>query len=423
MDQGLGIRVRVWGYWYGQDQLHRLCVPTPARVRHFPAAQQQQASKINGRVAGFFQILTGTLAAAEKRGGVPGTVLRSDALALASRAAAAAGVPLPTAQAQRAADAASHGGPSGARIRREPFVAALQVAVRAAEEGALAEAPPLPVGLERLGGNSYHRPPSRGLPNFPEKLSIPALEALVQEKIAGKAPGGWTEARYATRLLDPCGSGVVTRGHFRDALNTLGLTVVSEEDVSALFARAADATAAAATAGDAYPLQAFVRRLLPRAFTATARPDSFHDKLRDHIKTDASRLRRSFKSADRDLRGTLSVGEIRAVLAACDVAVDDDTLDRMMRRCDLDGNGGESEIDYAQLAELISSPELTRAHAKNTAQGYLLKENRRLHTPTPAVTHFVMEEWAVRPEMRGDSRPGGAEAESLDYQRSLEVRA
>jgi hypothetical protein len=34
--------------------------------------------------------------------------------------------------------------------------------------------------------------------------------------------------------------------------------------------------------------------------------------------------------------------------------VDDDTLYRMMRQCDLDGNG--EEVDYSQFAELVGSP-------------------------------------------------------------------
>ena len=44
----------------------------------------------------------------------------------------------------------------------------------------------------------------------------------VQDKIMGKAPTNWTEAKYAMRMLDPAGGGVVTRAAFRIALNTLG---------------------------------------------------------------------------------------------------------------------------------------------------------------------------------------------------------
>ena len=219
----------------------------------------------------------------------------------------------------------------------------------------------------------------------------------------------------------PCSNGfelcaATTRSAFRAALDNLGLTIVSDEDAGALFARAADAADASA-AGGAHPLHAFVRRLLPKAFTE--RPDGFYEKVRDQIKTDYSHLRKSFKRADLDLSGTLSVPEIRAVLAACDVAVDDDTLHRMMRRCDVDGHG--EEIDYAQFTDLISDPELHRAHAKNTAQAYLTKENQKRFTPTPAVNHFTMEEWAVRPGMRALTPPPGQA--TLDYDDGLEAGA
>ena len=387
----------------------------------YPTTQQQKASRINGRVATFFQTLTGLLANAEKRGGVPGSVLRSEALTHAARAAKSAGVTLQPSAAHHAADAAAQGGPGGARVRREPFVAALQVAVRIGEEVALTDNAPSPVAgtFEHLVADNITRPASRPLPDFPKKLSVEALEKLVQEKIMGKAPSGWSESKYATRLLDPRGTGVVTRSAFRVALDNLGLTVVSDEDAGALFARASGASDAS-SAGGAHPLQAFVRRLLPQAFSSSDGA-GFYDKIRDTIKTDYTQLRRSFKRADVDLSGTLSVPEIRSVLAACDITVDDDTLYRMMRRCDLDGNG--AEIDYSQFADLISDPELHRIHAKNTAQAYLTKENQKRYTPTPAVNHFKMEEWAVRPGMRQltpTPPPGQA---SLDFVDGLEAGA
>jgi len=40
-------------------------------LRRYTTGNQIEVSKINGKVAGFFQSLTGLLAAAEQRGGVP----------------------------------------------------------------------------------------------------------------------------------------------------------------------------------------------------------------------------------------------------------------------------------------------------------------------------------------------------------------
>ena len=60
-------------------------------------------------------------------------------------------------------------------------------------------------------------------------------------------------------------------------------------------------------------------------------------------------------------------------------------------------------------------------HAKNTAQAYLTKDNQKRFTPTPAVNHFVMEEWAVRPGMRGPTPPPGQVGP--DYEDGLEAGA
>lgn len=389
----------------------------------YPTATQQKASEINAKVAAFFQTLTGLLATAEKRGGVPGSVTRAEALALARRAAASARVSLAESAAAHAADAAARSGSGGFRVRREPFVAALQVAVRIAEEDALADTPPVePIGgnfaPESIGADTYVRPRSAPARDFPKKLSVDELQRLVQDKLLGKTPTEWTEAKYAMRVLDPRGSGSVTRGAFRSALHdVLGLKMARDDDVDALFSRCC----AGASSGDAHPVHSFVRRLLPEAFTE--RPDGFYDKIRDRIPTDFGFLRKSFKRADVDKSGTLSVGEIRSVLRACDIAVDDDTLYRMMRKCDLDGSG--AEVNYSQFAELIGSSELAGLHAKNTAQAYLLKEKRRPFTPTPAVNHFTSEQWEVRPEMGSDARRAPPETTQADRadEDALEVGA
>jgi hypothetical protein len=57
---------------------------------------------------------------------VPGSVLRSEAVMLAARAARSAAVALPPSAAQHAAASASSSGPAGARVRVDSFVAALQ---------------------------------------------------------------------------------------------------------------------------------------------------------------------------------------------------------------------------------------------------------------------------------------------------------
>jgi Ca2+-binding EF-hand superfamily protein len=359
----------------------------------YPTAANRAGQKINGKIAAFFQALTSALAELEEGG----SVSRSAAIEAAKRAAKDSSLALPASAAHHAGDVASVNGPHAgdthtARVKPGPFIAALQVAARAAEEGALADAPPPATGFEVLGGNNYKPPAITKARAFPKRLSANQLEKLVQEKISGKTPAGWSEARYYSRLLDPTKTGVVTFDAFRKALDGVGLATVSDEDARGLydkfagdgaavgvdlFAKHGDAASATSSnpavrvnvnVKDAQPVQGFVRKLVPKVFVE--RPE-------------AETLTASFRAKDANAKGTLSVGAIRSVLKKANVEVDDETLHRMMRRCDL-GDGEGEDIDYERFAKLVSKPE---------------QKKLRPVSPTPRVNHVVMEEWELRPSV------------------------
>ena len=342
------------GAWMGKMTARHFC--RRLLRTDFPNAENAAARSADRVVACFHRALCDAL---EKKGE---RVTRRDALAAAARATKNARASLGASAASAAADAAALSFSEDV-ISRGAFIAACQRAVRAAEETVAARAPHRePVGLEALGGDRYEPVFAKTPPRFPTKTNFGFCLKTAREKFHERMPArGASEIQKCARLFDPDHAGYVTFEAFRTAMNALGLGTIDEETMAAAFARLASRMNTGDPKNVTPATSAFVRAFLPPR-VAVDRPEK---------KTVLAALVRSKAVTESD---------VRDVLAACDVEVEDPAhIARLIRRSA--AIGGEGTLDYAQLAVMVSRPETVP---------------RRIGSPTPAVNHCDVEDFEVR---------------------------
>jgi Ca2+-binding EF-hand superfamily protein len=345
----------------------------------FPTAAEKEKRRADGVVSAFRRAFKDEVS--RHRGDGIGedddaaTVSTRDALSAAARAAKAAKCRTLGASAARAAAATSL--TDSGHVRVEAFVSACQRSIREAEALALKHAPfREPTGFEALGGEHYAPVSARTPPPFPAKPDVARFLRMARDKFAERVPlKGASETTKCARLFDPDRLGYVTPASFRRAMATLGLDAIDEETFAKTFARVAKETetvtrnAASAVCGTS----AFVRAFLP-ARVAVDRPA------------------RNAVLAALEQSEAATEAEVRAVLEACDVDVEDPArvarLVRLSRRNGKNENENENEkrkLDYAKLAGMVSQPE---------------PRVRKATSPTPVVDHCttdLLEIWDASP--------------------------
>ena len=140
-------------------------------------------------------------------------------------------------------------------------------------------------------------------------------------------------------MMETGDGGAVTSAVFKRALSSVGLGAVEASDADALFAKITDGASTITVAQ-------FTRALAPGP---VRRPD-------------ANKLRESFETVDKAQVGALSEEDIRGVLVACDVEVDQAAIDRALSQCaadtDLRGPDAKGKIDYERFARAIGDVDL-----------------------------------------------------------------
>ena len=345
----------------------------------FPTAAEKAKRRADGVVSAFRRAFKDEVS--RRRGVGDGidedddaaTVSTRDALSAAARAAKAAKCRTLGASAARAAAATSL--TDSGHVRVEAFVAACQRSIREAEALALKHAPfREPTGFEALGGEHYAPVSARTPPPFPAKPDVARFLRMARDKFAERVPlKGASETTKCARLFDPDRLGYVTPAGFRRAMATLGLDAIDEETFAKTYARVAEDSetvsrnAASAVCGTS----AFVRAFLP-ARVAVDRPA------------------RNAVLAALEQSEAATEAEVRAVLEACDVDVEDPArvarLVRLSRRNGKNENENEKrKLDYAKLAGMVSQPE---------------PRVRKATSPTPVVDHCatdLLEIWDASP--------------------------
>ena len=343
----------------------------------FPTAAEKEKRRADGVVSAFRRAFKDEVS--RHRGDGIGedddaaTVSTRDALSAAARAAKAAKCRTLGASAARAAAATSL--TDSGHVRVEAFVSACQRSIREAEALALKHAPfREPTGFEALGGEHYAPVSARTPPPFPAKPDVARFLRMARDKFAERVPlKGASETTKCARLFDPDRLGYVTPASFRRAMATLGLDAIDEETFAKTFARVAKETetvtrnAASAVCGTS----AFVRAFLP-ARVAVDRPA------------------RNAVLAALEQSEAATEAEVRAVLEACDVDVEDPArvarLVRLSRRNGKNENENEKrKLDYAKLAGMVSQPG---------------PRVRKATSPTPVVDHCttdLLEIWDASP--------------------------
>ena len=337
----------------------------------FPTAAEKEKRRADGVVSAFRRAFKDEVS--RHRGdGIDddaATVSTRDALSAAARAAKAAKCRTLGASAARAAAATSL--TDSGHVRVEAFVSACQRSIREAEALALKHAPfREPTGFEALGGEHYAPVSARTPPPFPAKPDVARFLRMARDKFAERVPlKGASETTKCARLFDPDRLGYVTPASFRRAMATLGLDAIDEETFAKTFARVAKETetvsrnAASAVCGTS----AFVRAFLP-ARVAVDRPA------------------RNAVLAALEQSEAATEAEVRAVLEACDVDVEDPArvarLVRLSRRNGKNENENEKrKLDYAKLAGMVSQPE---------------PRVRKATSPTPVVDHCTTDLLEIR---------------------------
>ena len=308
----------------------------------YPTASAKKARVVDAKIAGFTMELTGLLTEIEEMGGVSGSVARSEAIRAAEQAAKDARVRLPPSAAHHAADAASIDAHLAEHPRVEPakYIQSIVSIVRAAEEGAIETAGYEKEGVsEKFGDNSYVAPVALTDAGFAKKMSTAELLVVVSEKFSAKVPAGKAATWYYGQLMETGDGGAVTIDVFTRALSSVGLGAVEASDADALFAKITDGASTITVAQ-------FTRALAPGP---VRRPD-------------ANKLRESFETVDKAQVGALSEEDIRGVLVACDVEVDQAAIDRALSQCaadtDLRGPDAKGKIDYERFARAIGDVNL-----------------------------------------------------------------
>lgn len=335
----------------------------------YPTASAKKARVVDAKIAGFTMELTGLLNEVEEMGGTPGSVARSEATRAAEQAAKEARVRLPPSAAHHAADAASIGDHLSEHPRVEPtkYIQSIVSIVRAAEEGAIEAAAEKEGVSEKFGDNSYVAPAELASAGFARRMSTNELLAVVHEKFSAKVPHGKSATWYYSRLLDAGKDGLVGLDGFQNALKSVGLGAVDPADAEELFAEMAEGA-------ETVTVAQFTRKLTPGP---AKRPD-------------ADALRRSFESLDASQVGALSEEDIRGVLTACDVEVDQAAISRALGLCvadpDLRGPDAKGKIDYERFARAIGEADLGGVNK----------------TVAPTLESFGKEEVDVNVEEDGD---------------------
>ena len=361
-----------------KDFCERLLAPD------FPTAAEKAKRRADGVVSAFRRAFKDDMA---HRIGVDvedvfseeATVSTRDAVSAAARAAKAAKCRTLGASAARSAAAAAADASDPGRVRVEAFLAACQRRIREVEALVLKHAPfREPSGFEALGGEHYASVPAGTPPPFPRGAKPDAARFLrmARDKFQERVPlKGASESQKCASLFDPDRVGRVTCAGFRRAMASLGLDAIDEETVSRAFARVAEAaeTATSRSTGDrnadahsdvGVGTSAFVRAFLPPR-VAVDRPA------------------RGAVLAALEKSEAATEAEVRAVLEACDVDVENPT--RVARLVRLSRRDGKSEtktkLDYAKLAGMVSQPE---------------PPVRKAASPTPAVDHCATEAVEIR---------------------------
>ena len=334
----------------------------------FPTAAEKAKRRADGVVSAFRRAFKDEVSRRRDDGidedDDAATVSTRDALSAAARAAKAAKCRTLGASAARAAAATSLA--DSGRVRVEAFVAACQRSIREAEALALKHAPfREPTGFEALGGEHYAPVSARTPPPFPAKPDVARFLRMARDKFAERVPlKGASETTKCARLFDPDRLGYVTPASFRRAMASLGLDAIDEETFAKTFARVAkEAETVSRNAASAVcSTSAFVRAFLP-ARVAVDRPA------------------RGAVLAALEQSEAATEAEVRAVLEACDVDVEDPA--RVARLVRLSRRNGKNEnettgreLDYAKLAGMVSQPE---------------PRVRKAVSPTPAVDHCATE--------------------------------
>ena len=309
----------------------------------YPTASAKKARVVDAKIAGFTMELTGLLTEIEEMGGVSGSVARTEATRAAEQAAKDARVRLPPSAAHHAADAASIDAhlAEHPRVELAKYIQSIVSIVRAAEEGAIETAGYEKEGVsEKFGDNSYVAPVALADAGFPgKKMSTAELLVVVSEKFSAKVPAGKAATWYYGQLMETGDGGAVTSAVFKKALSSVGLGAVEASDADALFAKITDGASTITVAQ-------FTRALAPGP---VRRPD-------------ANKLRESFETVDKAQVGALSEEDIRGVLVACDVEVDQAAIDRALSQCaadtDLRGPDAKGKIDYDRFARAIGDVDL-----------------------------------------------------------------
>jgi Ca2+-binding EF-hand superfamily protein len=308
----------------------------------YPTASAKKARVVDAKIAGFTMELTGLLTEIEEMGGVSGSVARSEAIRAAEQAAKDARVRLPPSAAHHAADAASIDAhlAEHPRVELAKYIQSIVSIVRAAEEGAIETAGYEKEGVsEKFGDNSYVAPVALTDAGFAKKMSTAELLVVVSEKFSAKVPAGKAATWYYGQLMETGDGGAVTIDVFTRALSSVGLGAVEASDADALFAKITDGASTITVAQ-------FTRALAPGP---VRRPD-------------ANKLRESFETVDKAQVGALSEEDIRGVLVACDVEVDQAAIDRALSQCaadtDLRGPDAKGKIDYERFARAIGDVDL-----------------------------------------------------------------
>lgn len=351
----------------------------------FPTAAEKARRRADGVVSAFRRAfkdhLAGTVNCGIDEKDASATVSTRDALSAAARAAKAAQCRTLGASAARAAAAASLD--DSGRVRVEAFVSKCQRSIREAEAAALKHAVfREPAGFEALGGEHYVSVKARTPPPFVAKPDAKGFLNMAREKFHERVPNkGASENQKCARLFDPDRLGYVTQKGFRRAMTAIGLDAVDDETARAAYARVARDAESKSRTENTYPRDAQTKTVPTSAFVRAFLPPRV--------------------AVDRPVRETVlaallqsepaTEAEVRAVLEACDVDVEDPArvarLVRLVRRDKGDkkttptATATAPPLDYAKLAGMVSQPE---------------PRVRKAASPTPAVDHCVSEEWEIR---------------------------
>ena len=338
----------------------------------FPTEVNRKVRNIDAIVSTFYRDLCDALGKVDTSGD-GAFVHRRDALSCAAKAAKSASARLSASAAKAAADEASDFGHANTAdlIGCTTFVAHCQRAVRHAEEVLLSNVTVKePTGFEALGWEHYVPVVAQTPPPFQHKMDHVKVLKLARDKFSDKVPSkGVSETKMCIVLFDPGRKGFVTFETFQRGLKNLGLGSVDQATLRAGFESVTSQTKNGSKGSS--NTSSFVRAFLPPRI-AMDRPEK-----RDIV----SALVRS---------NAVTESDVREVLAACDVAVDDAAVARLVRLSRRNpglgkqspgyANGLDYHLDYQKLAGMVAKPEFVE---------------KKTGSPTPKVNHCEVEKWQV----------------------------